>query len=53
MSLSVHLHKEREFISPESYKIQRCIFLEVFIPNYKYFAPDFVKNWPFVTGLLH
>jgi hypothetical protein len=30
--------KEREFISPDNYKIHRCVLLEVFISDYKYFG---------------
>jgi hypothetical protein len=33
-------HKEREFISPDQYKIHHCILLEVFISDYKYFVRD-------------
>jgi hypothetical protein len=37
-SSTFHLHKEREFISPDQYKIHHCVLLEVFISDYKYFG---------------
>jgi hypothetical protein len=38
MPLFVHLYKEREFISPNSYKIHHCFLLEVFVSESGYFG---------------
>ena len=45
----VNLYKEREFISPNLYKIHRCFLLEVFVSESGYFGRGLKDRSP-LTG---
>lgn len=48
--LIVNLYKEREFISPNLYKIHRCFLLEVFVSESGYFGRGLKDSLSFEPG---